>query len=65
MIHPGDELVLQTALDVEYVVRTGDTLSGIADRFGVRTSELARVNGLSLTEVIRPGDRVRIPASGG
>jgi membrane-bound lytic murein transglycosylase D len=65
VIHPGDELVLQTALDVEYVVRTGDTLSGIADRFGVRTSELARVNGLSLTEVIRPGDRVRIPASGG
>lgn len=65
VIHPGDELVLQTALDVEYVVRSGDTLSGIANRFGVRTSELARLNGLSLTEVIRPGDRVRIPASGG
>jgi membrane-bound lytic murein transglycosylase D len=64
VIHPGDELVLQTAIGVEYVVRSGDTLSGIADRFGVGTSELARVNGLSLTEVIRPGDRVRIPPPG-
>ena len=58
------ELLIRAAPPAEYVVRAGDTLSGIARRFGVGTSDLARLNGLDLDSVIRPGDRVRIPRVG-
>jgi membrane-bound lytic murein transglycosylase D len=45
---------------VVYRVQVGDTLSQIAQRYGVRTTDLARWNGLSLTAIIHPGDEVRI-----
>ena len=45
-----------------YRVRKGDTLSDIARRFGVSTSELRRANGLS-TSRIYPGDVLHIPTS--
>jgi membrane-bound lytic murein transglycosylase D len=48
-----------------YRVRRGDTLSVIASRHGTSASALARANGLSLRSVIRPGDRLVIPGSGG
>ena len=43
-----------------YRVQAGDTLSEIARRYGVRTTDLARWNGLSLNAIIHPGDEVRI-----
>ncbi len=43
-----------------YRVQVGDTLSEIAQRYGVRTTDLARWNGLSLAGIIHPGDEVRI-----
>ena len=46
-----------------YVVRRGDTLSGIAARFGVSLSALARANGLSPTSYVYVGQRLRIPAA--
>jgi LysM repeat protein len=45
-----------------YRVRKGDTLSDIANRFGVSTSALRRANGLS-TSRIYPGDVLHIPTS--
>jgi membrane-bound lytic murein transglycosylase D len=45
-----------------YRVRTGDTPSGIARRFGVNLTALLNANGLTMTTVIRPGDRLRIPS---
>jgi len=48
-----------------YVVRAGDTLSGLAQRFGVSLSALARANGLTTTSFIYIGQRLRIPGSGG
>ena len=44
-----------------YVVRRGDTLTGIAQRFGVSLAELARANGLSTTSYVYVGQRLRVP----
>ncbi len=46
-----------------YVVRSGDTLSGIARRCGVSTSSLARTNGLNLNSVIYPGQQLAVPGA--
>ena len=43
-------------------VRAGDSLVGIAHRFGVRLSTLLRANSMTLTSVIHPGDTIVIPA---
>lgn len=45
-----------------YVVRSGDTPSAIARRFGVSLTALLNANGMTMTTVIRPGDRLRIPS---
>lgn len=48
-----------------YVVRSGDTLNKIAQRFGVSASALAAANGLSNPNRIIVGMRLRIPGSSG
>ncbi|MDD4817351.1 MAG: LysM peptidoglycan-binding domain-containing protein [Victivallaceae bacterium] len=45
----------------EYVVKNGDSLSVIAHRNGVRTADLAAVNGLSYDSVIRVGQKLKLP----
>ena len=44
-----------------YVVRKGDTPSGIAHKFGVSLSALLKANGLSKSSRIYPGQRLKIP----
>jgi membrane-bound lytic murein transglycosylase D len=44
-----------------HVVRWGDTLSGLAKRYGVSVTELRRVNGLSAGETLRAGEALKIP----
>jgi LysM repeat protein len=46
-----------------YVVRRGDTLTGIAARNGITATELARVNGLRWNDWVYVGQRLRIPSS--
>ncbi|HET6965334.1 MAG TPA: LysM peptidoglycan-binding domain-containing protein [Acidimicrobiales bacterium] len=49
-----------------YTVHAGDTLSAIAARYGVSTSYLAELNGISDPNVILPGEVIRLsgrPAS--
>lgn len=46
-----------------HVVRAGDTLSGIAARYGVPLAGLLKANRLSTTSVIHPGDRVTVRGS--
>jgi murein DD-endopeptidase MepM/ murein hydrolase activator NlpD len=41
-------------------VRSGDTLSGIGNRYGVSVTKLCRLNGISRNSVIRVGQRLRI-----
>jgi murein DD-endopeptidase MepM/ murein hydrolase activator NlpD len=43
-------------------VRPGDTLSELADRYDVRTADVARINGISDHDSIYAGDMLRIPA---
>lgn len=43
-----------------HVVRRGDTLWAIAQRYGVRVSDLRRWNDLGQGATIRPGDRLRV-----
>lgn len=45
----------------DYVVKVGDTLSGIGVRYGVSWKEIASLNGLKNPNLIRPGDKLKIP----
>jgi membrane-bound lytic murein transglycosylase D len=44
-----------------HLVRRGDTLSGLAKRYGVSVSELRRANGLSERETLKAGESLKIP----
>lgn len=46
-----------------HVVKPRDTLSEIAERYGVSVSELVRLNGLDPEGRIYPGDRIRVTVS--
>jgi LysM repeat protein len=46
-----------------YVVRAGDTLSGIAARYGLSVSALARANGISQANLILAGSTLSIPGA--
>jgi membrane-bound lytic murein transglycosylase D len=45
----------------EYVVRRGDTLSGIAKRLKVSWQDVADANNLTKRSIIRPGQRLLVP----
>lgn len=44
-----------------YTVARGDTVSGIAAKFGLRTSTVLAANGLSGASIIYPGQKLAIP----
>jgi membrane-bound lytic murein transglycosylase D len=46
-------------------VRSGETLSQIARRYGASVSALVRTNGLRSANRLRVGQRLRIPVRGG
>jgi membrane-bound lytic murein transglycosylase D len=50
------------ALPKLYTVRAGDTLFGIAQKFGVAIDNLLKWNGLSAKSILQPGKRLRITA---
>lgn len=70
VIHPGQRLTVPgagpaanpTAGGASYTVRSGDSLYGIARRLGVPVRSLLAANGLTLTSVIHPGQRLEVPA---
>jgi N-acetylmuramoyl-L-alanine amidase len=49
--------------DREYVIASGDTLSGIAQRYNVPLSDLQRRNQLSGSTTIRVGQKIQIPST--
>jgi len=49
---------------VQYVVRSGDYLTGIAPALGVRVADLLSVNRLTMTSLIYPGMSLTVPAGG-
>jgi LysM repeat protein len=48
-----------------YTVKSGDTISAIAARFGVSTRAVLDANGLTSSSIIYPGGILTIPAAGG
>lgn len=60
----GGRLKLAQAQAVypEYVVVYGDTLSWIAQRFDTTLDQLIAVNNIQPDDVLRPGDRLKIPS---
>lgn len=50
---------------VSYKIQSGDTLIGVANRYGVSVSDLAAANGLSTTSNLIRGKTLTIPAAGG
>lgn len=47
-----------------HVVRSGQSLARIAQRYHVRVSDLAAANGLSTGASLRPGQELRVPEAG-
>jgi len=60
---PGTLLVAQQS-EQQYVVKSGDTLSHIAQRYQVSTSSLRGYNSLK-NDTLKVGDKLRIPPSRG
>ena len=45
---------------VYYVVKRGDTLSGIASKYGTTYQQLAKINGIANPNKIYPGQKIRV-----
>ena len=58
---PKNQRFVKQPRDRHYHVRRGDTLSGIAARYGVRVAELTSLNRLRGKHLIYPGQRLVLP----
>lgn len=62
---PGGGVRVASSVGGVYTVRTGDTLSSIAARFGTSAGTIARQNGIDNVHVVIVGSRLRISGAGG
>ena len=53
-----------TATETVYTVKSGDTLSGIAAKYGTTYQALAEYNGISNPNIISVGQKIKIPSAG-
>jgi len=60
--HPARAKATAAARTTTYVVRSGDTLGGIAISHNVSLATLYSLNKISRTAYIQPGQRIRVPA---
>ena len=65
IIHVGDRIVIDGVVSAQssdeyYTVQPGDTLSGIAERYGTSYQYLAYINGISDPNKIYVGDTIRV-----
>ena len=58
---PGGTANTSTQPTAPYTVKSGETLSEIADRFKTSTDRLIRLNGISDPDLVVSGTRLRIP----
>jgi membrane-bound lytic murein transglycosylase D len=64
----GQRLLIPVASDVtvqSYTVKKGDTISGLALKFGSNTSEIKKLNGLNNPHSIQKGQKLKIPTRNG
>lgn len=64
-VRPPTATPSQAGGRVTYRVQAGDTLSTIAERYGITWQELAAANGLNAQSVLRIGQELIIPLPGG
>lgn len=75
LIHPGQKLKVNgtekvskpsaASGSVTYTIKAGDTLSEVAQRFGVSTSDLAKRNGINNPNLISVGQTLQIEGGSG
>ncbi|AKJ00559.1 putative chitinase [Archangium gephyra] len=73
LIHAGQKLTIPGASGASapqaggssYTVKSGDTLSGIAQRFGTTVGALAQTNGISNPNRINVGQKLTLPGGSG
>lgn len=58
---PAPATPAPTAASRSYTIKSGDTLSGIAARHGVRLADVLSANRLKVTSIIYPGNKLVIP----
>lgn len=58
---PPSVIRMPTRAVITYIVQSGDTLSGIATRYGVTVDEIVEENDLANPDVLHPGDVLMIP----
>ena len=63
VIFPGQKLALRSNNADLYTVVKGDTLYGIARRFGLPAKDLARRNNISLNSTLLAGMKLQVSAS--
>lgn len=56
------ETSITSATQLNYTVRTGDTISKIARKFSISTNQLLKINNLSEKSFIIPGQRIKLVA---
>ena len=66
LIYVGQVLIISGSISnyTSYTVQAGDTLSGIAARFGTTVAELVSLNNISDPNLIYVGQVLKIPSSG-
>lgn len=62
--HAASTTVSKGSVPAEVTVGDGDTVSGIAERYGVATADILALNGLGWSSLIFPGQRLALPGSG-
>lgn len=66
LIYPGQRLYIWVKANVpyaccdQYIVRRGDTLSSIAERFGLNWRRIASINEISNPDLIYPGQAIKL-----
>ncbi len=56
----GQNIVIPKTV-VEYKVKRGDTLIGLASKYGLETNFLAELNNLTPSTQLRIGDVIKVP----
>ena len=62
---PEDVVVVNRTQTETYTVKDGDTLADIARRFGINVGTILWANDRTATQILRPGDTLRIPPVSG
>ncbi|MEF3405014.1 LysM peptidoglycan-binding domain-containing protein [Agromyces sp. CCNWLW203] len=62
--HAASTTASAGSVPAEVTVGDGDTVSGIAERYGVATADILALNGLGWSSLIFPGQRLALPGGG-